>query len=94
MSNSISKLSMSIDSQLQDQVEHILNTLGLTLPQAILLFLKQIELQQGLPFAVTIPQSVFNTPNSETLAALQEAQYPEQLPTFDTLEELYKDLGI
>ncbi len=94
MSNSISEISMSIDSQLQDQVEHILNTLGLTLPQAILLFLKQIELQQGLPFAVTIPQSVFNTPNSETLAALQEAQDLEQLPTFDTLEELYKDLGI
>jgi antitoxin component of RelBE/YafQ-DinJ toxin-antitoxin module len=67
---------------------------GLTLPQAILLFLKQIELQQGLPFVVTIPPSVFKTPNSETLAALQEAQNPEQLPTFDTLEELYKDLGI
>jgi DNA-damage-inducible protein J len=94
MSNPISEISMSIDSQLQDQVEHILKTLGLTLPQAILLFLKQIELQQGLPFAVEIPQSVFNTPNSETLAALQEAQDPEQLPTFDTLEELYKDLGI
>ncbi len=85
---------MFIDPRLRDQVEPILNTLGLTIPQAILLFLKQIELQQGLPVTVEIPQSRFNTPNSDTLAALQEAQDWETLPTFDTLEELYKDLSI
>jgi DNA-damage-inducible protein J len=94
MSNLANEISLPVESPLKENVEHILNTLGLTIPQAILLFLKQVELHQGLPVVVEIPKLVFNTLHPETLAALQEAQNLEQLPTFDTLEELYKDLGI
>jgi len=94
MSNPVNEISLPVESPLKENVEHILIPLGLTIPQAILLFLKEIELHQGLPVVVEIPTPVFNTLHPETLAALQEAQDLEKLPTFDTLEELYKDLGI
>jgi len=94
MSNLVNEISLPVDLPLKENVEHVLTPLGLTLPQAILLFLKQIELHRGLPVVVEIPQPDFQTLHPDTLAALQEAQDLEKLPTFDTLEELYKDLGI
>lgn len=48
-------LHMRLEQDVKDNVQQILNKLGLSMPDAINLFFKQVELQQGLPFDVKIP---------------------------------------
>lgn len=86
MSKSAS-ISARIDPKIKQQAEHIFQQLGLTASQAITLFYRQVEMRQGLPFPVEIP-------NDTTLKALEEAQQKENLPKFETSEDLYENLGI
>lgn len=39
-----------VDAQLKAEVEEILDELGLTMSQAIVLFLKAVQREKGLPF--------------------------------------------
>jgi len=47
-----------IEPDLKDKAEHVFRRLGLTTTQAIRLFYKQVELRDGLPFAVAIPSDI------------------------------------
>ena len=76
-----------IDPGLKASVERVFEQLGLTTTQAITLFLRQVELQQGLPFTIKIP-------NATTAAALQDAQERRNLTTYDDASEMFADLGI
>ena len=80
-------ISARIDPDLKQSTERIFDELGLTTAQAITLFLKQVELQQGLPFAVKIPNEV-------TVEALEEARARQNLKSFNTISDLLNDLGI
>jgi DNA-damage-inducible protein J len=82
-----STISARIDPDLKNRVEQVFRELGLTSSQAITLFYKQVELQQGLPFSVRIP-------NELTAAALEEARMRSNLENFNTVEDLFEDLGI
>lgn len=68
-----------IDSLLKQSVEAIFSQIGLTSSEAINLFFHQVQLHQGLPFDVKIP-------NPETLQALHDLQTDEGI-TVQTLEE-------
>ena len=80
-------ISARIDPELKHNVEQIFEQLGLNISQAITLFFKQVELQQGLPFPVKIP-------NEATKEALQDAQARRNLASFNTVDELSSDLDI
>ena len=80
-------ISTRIDPDLKNNAEYILKELGLTVAQAITLFYKQVELHQGLPFNVKIP-------NPETKKALEDARARKNLQSFETTDQLYEDLGI
>ena len=82
-----SSISARIDPKIKQRAEQIFQQLGLTASQAITLFYRQVEMRQGLPFPVEIP-------NETTLKALEETQEKENLPRFDSSTDLYKDLGI
>jgi DNA-damage-inducible protein J len=56
-----------IEPELKTKAEKYFDMLGLSTTQAITLFYKQVELHQGLPFEITIP-------NAETLAAMKEIE--------------------
>jgi DNA-damage-inducible protein J len=47
------------DADLKAETETILRGLGLSYTDAINLFLNQVRMRKGLPFAVEIPESVF-----------------------------------
>ena len=47
------------DASLKAETETILRSLGLSYTDAINLFLNQVRIRKGLPFAVEIPESVF-----------------------------------
>ena len=71
---------------LKADAEHVLSRLGVSTTEAITLFLNQVVLHQGLPFAVRIP-------NAETKAALREAkEHPETLTTYGSVDEMMKDV--
>ncbi len=85
--NKAAVISARIDPELKARVEGILKELGITTSQAITMFCKQVELQRGLPFSVRIPNEV-------TRQALEEARNREGLESFNTVKDLFEDLGI
>ena len=48
-------ISARIDPELKQNAEEIFTELGLTASQAITLFYKQVQFQNGLPFQVNLP---------------------------------------
>ena len=80
-------ISARIDPDIKKQAERVFRELGLTSSQAITLFYKHVELQQGLPFIVKIP-------NALTVETLEAARSRSNLESFNTAEDLFEDLGI
>jgi DNA-damage-inducible protein J len=80
-------ISARIDPALKRNAERIFGELGLTTSQAITLFYRQVDLQRGLPFSVKIPNEV-------TKKALEDAKARRNLESFDSIDDLYEDLGI
>ena len=70
-----------VEPELKREAETVFSKLGLSTTQAITLFYKQVTLQQGLPFAVKIP-------NAETREALQNAYGGEDLTEYESLDAL------
>lgn len=56
-----------IEPEIKEQAEQVLEKLGIPMSNAIGIFLHQVVLQQGIPFAVRLP-----TPN---VASLTEEQF-------------------
>ena len=70
-----------VEPELKRQTEQVFLKLGLSATEAITLFYRQVTLHQGLPFAVRVP-------NSETIAALRQAQAEEGLTEYADLDDL------
>ena len=82
-----STISARIDPEIKNRAERVFRELGITSSQAITLFYRQVELQQGLPFIVKIPNDV-------TIKALEEARSRNNMENFNTVEDLFDDLEI
>ena len=76
-----------IQPELKDDVEAILSPLGLTLSDAIGLFLHQIKLRQGLPFALTLPE-----PNAVTRRTFENTDAGRDINTYPDLDTLFTAL--
>jgi DNA-damage-inducible protein J len=80
-------ISARIDPDLKYNAERVFGELGLTVSQAITLFYRQVDLHRGLPFSVRIP-------NETTRKALEEARARRNLESFDSVDDLFEDLGL
>ena len=80
-----------IDSNLKEQAEKILKEQGLTMSSAIIMLLRQVVIQQKLPF--TLVGSL--VPNARTQAAMDALDRGE-MPTmqFESSATLFEHLGI
>ncbi len=76
-----------IEPTLKRNVETILAKLGLNTTQAITLFFKQMELKQGLPFPIELP-------NQETRETFEKTDRGEDLVHCDDAEDMFKKLKI
>ena len=83
--NKSSTITIRIDPELKRKTEKALNDLGLTTTQAVTIFLKQVVLQKGLPFSVSMP-------NAETRRAMNELAKSRNTKTFKDTDELFRDL--
>lgn len=77
---------LRLDAEIKAEAYEVFNTIGIKPAQAFNLFLRQVALQKGLPFAVKIP-------NAETIEAMAEVQNGGGT-RYANSEEMYKDLGI
>ena len=71
--------SLKLDVETKKRAKAVLKELGLTMGEAVNIFLTQVVLHKGLPFEVKIP-------NETTLKAMKEAK--ENIGEFTTIEEL------
>ncbi len=63
------KLNIRIDPKTKEAAEKLFSNFGITITDAVNMFLHQSLLTGGLPFSVRIPQ-----PNTNTLAAIQDVE--------------------
>ncbi|MBF0476988.1 MAG: type II toxin-antitoxin system RelB/DinJ family antitoxin [Deltaproteobacteria bacterium] len=75
-----------IDPEIKEQAESILKELGLSVSGAFELFYRQVIAQRGLPFDLQIP-------NKETIKAIEDIRSGKG-KNFETIEDLFDDLGI
>lgn len=62
-----SRTNIYVDVNIKDQAKEIFNQYGLSLSQAVNIFLTQSVLNRGLPFDIKIP-------NDETLEAMKDVE--------------------
>ncbi|MDF0668771.1 MAG: type II toxin-antitoxin system RelB/DinJ family antitoxin [Nitrospira sp.] len=80
------RINTRIDTGLKKKAVKIFERLGLTEAEAIRLFYAQVELHQGIPFPLMIP-------NPHTLEAFEEAKHPKKLPSFKNFHALRSRTG-
>jgi DNA-damage-inducible protein J len=66
-----------VEPALKRDAEAVLRKIGLTSSEAITLFLTQVRLNKGLPFAVRVP-------NKQTRQALKDAREGKSVETFES----------
>ena len=86
-----SSLHVRIEPKIKEEVENILDNLGMTSAEAINIYFKQIILTSGIPFEIKIPNY-----SDEMLEAIEEAneieKNPEKYKKYNSVEELMKEL--
>ena len=76
-----------VNPKLKHDVENVLSKLGLSMSEAIEIFMSQIKLNKGLPFDVRIPNRV-------TRKTLDDADKGKGLHKAKDADDLFNQLGI
>lgn len=76
-----------IEPELKHNVERLFAQLGLTTTEAITLFYKQVELRQGLPFAVEIPNKV-------TVQTFRDTDQGKGIVRCEDADDMFRKLDI
>jgi addiction module antitoxin, RelB/DinJ family len=76
-----------VEPELKNKAEHVFSKLGLTTTQAITLFYKQVELRNGLPFEVTIP-------NVTTHRTFENTDADRSLVICENADDMFRKLDI
>ncbi len=78
------RIEARIDEDLKEAAEAVFTQLGMSPSEAIRIFYRQVELHNGLPFDVRIP-------NEATREAIEEAeQHPERLIRHERVEAMFQ----
>jgi len=89
MTAQTTNVNFRVDADLKKEAEELFSDLGLNMTTAVTMFLKQAVRSQRIPFDVT------RAPNSETIAAMREAERIAHGPSvkgYTNLDELFENL--
>jgi len=78
-------IQIRVDEATKSKTQDILDTLGMRLSEAVLLYLRQIILHKGIPFEVRIPNKL----TAETLAKSEKGL---DLHEVSSVDELFAEL--
>ena len=76
-----------MEPELKEHAERVFRELGLSVTQAITLFYRQVEMQNGLPFNVVIP-------TSKTLETFKATDSGQDVVVCEDGNDMFKKLGI
>ncbi|MGR3316964.1 MAG: type II toxin-antitoxin system RelB/DinJ family antitoxin [Candidatus Anammoxibacter sp.] len=74
-----------IEPDLKEEVENILNKIGISTAEAIRIFMNQIRLHNGIPYPLQVP-------NQSTEKALEETADYKSLSSYNSVADLSKDI--
>lgn len=81
-------LHIRVKPNVKQKAEETLNDLGLSISEAINIFLNQIILYDGIPFEIRKPKI-----NMETLKAIEDTKEGKNLSkNFDNIDEMFEEL--
>ncbi len=81
-------LHIRVEPSVKQRAEKTLNDLGLSITEAINVFLNQVILNDGIPFEIRKPKF-----NKETIQAIEDTKKGKNLSkTFDNVEDMFKEL--
>ncbi len=81
-------LHIRVEPSVKQKAEATLNDLGLSITDAINVFLKQVILNDGIPFEIRKPKY-----NKDTIQAMEDTKNGVNLSkTFDNADEMFKEL--
>ena len=87
MENKTETIHARVEPKIKHAAGDVLSELGLSMTDAIRLFLRQVVLHRGLPFDVRVP-------NETTVATLRKTDAEQDLHSAEDDEDLFKQLGI
>ena len=87
MAAQTSMLHIRVDDDIKEQATAALTTMGLSVSDAVRLFLRRVVVDQAFPLELKVP-------NAETQAAMEEsrAMMAKRRARFATADELFTDL--
>ena len=81
-------LHIRIEPSVKKKAEETLKDLGLSITDAINVFLNQVILNEGIPFEIKKPKY-----NKETIQAIEDTKNERNLSkTFDSVDEMFEEL--
>lgn len=91
MSSNTVNMTIRIDKEFKKEIDELFKNLGLNTTSAIMMFLKQCDREQGLPFTATL-----NVPSTRLLEALEEsekiAKGKIKAKKYDSFDDLVEDI--
>lgn len=81
----MAQINVRVEEELKEESSKILNELGMDITGAIKIFLKQVVLQEGIPFDVTLKKP-------EIIQALEDIENGK-VKQFDNINSLMKELN-
>lgn len=82
-----------INDNIKKDITPILESLGISLSEAINLYLHQIKLNNGIPFNLKIKEPKWSDEMLEALAEAEEMEkHPENYKKYHSVKELMEDL--
>jgi DNA-damage-inducible protein J len=87
MTAQTSMLHIRVDEDTKEQAAEALNSMGLSVSDAVRLFLRRVVIEQAFPIELKVP-------NAETLAAMKESRkmMAKRNARFNSATELFADL--
>ena len=81
-------LHVRVEPSIKQKAEKTLNDLGLSITEAINVFLNQVILNDGIPFEIKKPKY-----NKATIQALEDTKNQKNLSkTFNNVDEMFEEL--
>lgn len=81
-------LHIRVEPRVKQKAEETLSDLGLSITEAINVFLNQVILNDGIPFEIRKPKF-----NKETIQAIEGTKNGKNLSkTFDNVDEMFEEL--
>ena len=85
--NKTATISVRVKPEIKSKAETVLDKLGLSITDAITLYLQQISLRQAIPFQVELP-------NAETLKVIADADAGIDVHRVESVDVLFKEIGV